>query len=153
MKLQISKIVFFILFAAISAMAQTSADLQDKYGKPLEAYEVRPNVLLTVEYAKDRQVLEIIIEPRHTKRTGEGRGYSVTGISTLSSKVVDEIVEEIFPLNNRGQLLNSMVIGSGCSQLSSEIYGNVQINRVYTCSETEGEDRLLAVRVRWKKSQ
>lgn len=45
MKLKIFPITVFILFITFSVIAQTSADLQAKYGKRLDAYEVRPNIL------------------------------------------------------------------------------------------------------------
>ncbi len=83
MKHKLSKITLFILCAVLSAVAQTSADLKTKFGKTLEAFEVRPNVLMTVEYATNGQILEIIIEPRHTERTEKNKNYNVLAFSSL----------------------------------------------------------------------
>jgi len=152
MKLKFFPVALFGLFAVLSATAQTSSDLQAKYGKPLEAYEVRPNILLAVEYTTDGQILEAVIEPRHTEKQPENNSYSVTAFSSLSSEVVAEILDELIPSVERGKRLSQSSFNSSCNSIARELYQNVEINRAYKCSEiVKGSSALYAVRVRWRK--
>ncbi len=152
MKLKILTIALFVLFSATSITAQTSADLQTKYGKSLEAYEVRPNVLMTVEYTKNGEILEAVIETRHTHKKSENNSYSVTAVSVLSPILVAEIIEEIAPASERGRRLNQITFYSSCNSIATEKYENVEILWSYKCGEVvKGSSELYAVQVRWRK--
>ena len=48
--------------------AQTSADLQGKYGKSLEVYSVSQSIWMTPEYSPDGQVCRMRLYPKRLKR-------------------------------------------------------------------------------------
>jgi hypothetical protein len=120
-----------LLFAAliigmlgISAVAQTPADLQRKYGTPTNVFEVRPGVLMTVKCGDDGQVSEMIVERRHTTDA------KINLNSTLPDAMVQELIDELAPVETRGKRIDKGYMDKW--YLESNISGNlIQTNRRY----------------------
>jgi hypothetical protein len=83
-----------------TAATQNQRQLKQKYPK-LNAYAVRPNILLTVQYASDGQVCEMVLEPR--RWTDE----KVVLASTLSEDETIPVVEEMVSESERGKKLKT----------------------------------------------
>jgi len=86
-------LVSLIMFILIGV-----SPLSSKYSKyrSVEAYEVRPGILMMPRYASDGQVCEIGLEKRR---------YSPDAIyldSHLSRQDIDQIVNELIPMSERG---------------------------------------------------
>ena len=64
--LRLTWIIFLLFLTVLSIQAQSSDNLRAKYGSPMEAYEIRPHILMTVKYADDGRVYEYVIEARHS---------------------------------------------------------------------------------------
>jgi len=96
------RILLLVLLFSVSALAQTSSDLRQKYGEPIsETFKIRPQVLLTVSYAKTGEVCSMLIEPQDT-----WVGYTkLNDTEPLKGKVLNEILEELAPKNQRGKFL------------------------------------------------
>ena len=83
-------VVLFVLFAA-----NPVHEIFTKY-KPVEAYEIRPGILMMPRYSADGQVCEIGLEKLH---------YSPETIrldSSLSREEVDQVFYELVPADERG---------------------------------------------------
>ena len=145
MKLSLHCVVMMgLLFVAtLVAQAQSSNDLRARYGSAMEAYEIRPHILMTVKYAEDDQVCESVIEIRHASKDG------VNGKSLMSGDTVREIIDEVVPMSLRGRYINSMSINGGCSGMSIERYERVEIQTYHTCSTAEGNGADSII-IRWK---
>jgi len=90
--------VIMILFLAMKPQGEKFA----KY-KAIEAYEVRPGILMMPRYSDDGRVCEIGLERRH---------YSPEMIRLdpgLSREEIDQVFEELVPTNERGP--KSAVLG------------------------------------------
>jgi len=86
-------LTFAAVFLLLVARPQNDKFL--KY-KTVEAYEVRPGILMMPGYSKNGEVCEIGLERRH---------YSPEKIyldSALSRKEIDQITDELVPANERG---------------------------------------------------
>jgi hypothetical protein len=153
MKIRFLSIAFFISCLAVSATAQTSTDLQAKYGQAFESFFVRPNILMTVQYTIDGQILEAVIEPNHMQKKGDNKSLGVLSNSEMLPETATEIIEEIAPLSKRGQRRNELFLSSSyCGSVSMEIYESVEIYLYYACSTIYKGNRVIsAAMVRWKK--
>jgi hypothetical protein len=96
--------------------AKPQTEMFSKY-KTVQAYEIRPGVLAMPRYAEDGQICEIGVE----KRT-----YSPEMIrigSSFSKLEIDEMVDELTPLEERGPRLKGLM--GGMMALSGATYTNV----------------------------
>src|SRR4051812_34256395 len=109
-------VIASIFEIAPPAQGQSAGELRAKYGAPVEAYEIRPHVLMTVKYSEDGQVYEYVIEARHTSRD------QVAGESLMSVEIAREIVDEVLPLPQRGRRKSSGGFRSSCNALGIESY-------------------------------
>jgi hypothetical protein len=123
------------LLLLLTAPPQNSTFL--KY-KAVEAYEVRPGILMFPRYAEDGRVCEVGLERRL---------YSpekVVAYSTLSRQEIDEIVNELAPGSERGPRSESSVtslIGRGMTTL--EQYENVTVQIGSALIENPGENAIV----------
>jgi hypothetical protein len=112
---------------AVSLLLTTTnlfAEQFDKY-KKIEAYEVRPGILVLPRYSADGEVCEIGIQKEL---------YSpevVRTDHTLSRKEIDEILEELVPDSERGPKMpigvgDLVVRGGGVITMSSD-FENVTV--------------------------
>ncbi len=85
-----------ILLNGLSADAQTVSDLETKYGKPLQIYEVLPGVMATVKFNDNGQVREMRVERYNAT---EKMIYLDT---TFPDDLLEKVVDELAPPAKRG---------------------------------------------------
>jgi hypothetical protein len=110
--------------------------------KTVEAYEIRPGILMMPRYADDGQVCEIGLERRH---------YSPEKIrldSSLSREEIDRIFEELVPTNERGPKKTAreggdQILESGNSLVASSEYENVSI-QIYSAVSSSKKHEIVA---------
>src|SRR5262249_46747483 len=86
--------VFLMVLASVLASGQTSEDLAAKY-QVVAAYQVRPGILMTANYAEDGQVCEMVLERRYTPDQTDAD-------STIPGKLEDQLIDELAPAAERG---------------------------------------------------
>jgi hypothetical protein len=86
-----------ILLSGLQAAAQTSAELEKKYGPPVTFYEVRPGIFLSAKYSDSGQACEMVIERRRKAESG------ITFESTLTDGLVKELIDELVSVPERGE--------------------------------------------------
>jgi len=146
-----SKLIGSVAAVLLLAAANPAREKFAKY-KSIEAYEIRPGILMMPRYSADGQVCEIGLEKLH---------YSPEKIrldSSLSRKEIDEIFDELVPSAERGPkptgLLEQWTTNlSGASMVSDEEYQNVSI-QIYSAVVSEKKDAVTADQVtatlQWK---
>jgi hypothetical protein len=136
-----------VMFAAC-AWGQTAADISAKY-PVVNAYEVRPGILMTTKYAEDGQVCEMVLEKRHktVEKTDLG--------STIPHEVVRQLLDELVPAVDRGKRTKRYLRGDSESTISGNIelteseYENVSIEILGSLSPGASGD--VVVTIDWKK--
>src|SRR5579859_3843202 len=103
-------VVMFLLFSVFSVKPQN--DRFVKY-KAVEAYEIRPGILMMPRYSDEGQVCSIEIERRHY---ADGTAFLD---SQLPHEVMIQIIDELVPVGERGP--QSMNFGR---EYMSEYSGN-----------------------------
>jgi len=104
-----------LLLSVRTASGQTQGQLEQHYPK-LNAFLPKPNVIVTVKYSPSGDVCEMVLEPRHW----DGKGFLLN--PALAESDVLSVVEEIVPLNERGERVKSVLAdlaifsGQGFSQ-------------------------------------
>lgn len=94
-------LILFLFSATVSA--QSSSSLRQKYGEPAsETFRLRPQISLIVSYAKTGEVCRMLVEPKSIRI---GR-LKVSAAETIKDKLMDEILEELAPKNQRGKFLS-----------------------------------------------
>ena len=139
-------LVFSSMLLFLAAKPQN--DKFSKY-KSVEAYEIRPGILMMPRYAEDGQACEIGLERRH---------YTPEVIHLESSiwrEDVDELVDEFAPVNERGAKSKSeTTIEDGGCRTTFVDYENVSV-RIYSSAKYRGKraafvDEGVAVTIKWK---
>ena len=137
-----------LLLAALSPGREKFA----KY-KAVEAYEIRPGILVIPTYSADGQLCEIGLEKLH---------YSPEKIrldSNLSSNEIDQIFEELAPGGERGPKPTGLLdqggtVLSGRGTVTNEEYENVSIEIFGNFSPADGKDGAtedqVAATLKWK---
>lgn len=138
--------IFGLMLVCVAAYSQSGSDLRRKYGTPSEAYEVRPNVLMTVVFGTDGQACEMVIEARHTSKAG------VNGNSLIPLPIAEEVLNEVAPIEQRGKGGRAITFSGGCSSMTSEEYENISIYRAEQCLQGGGK-AVVAITVKWKHRQ
>ena len=121
--------------------------------RSVEAYEVRPGILMLPRFTADDQVCEIGLQRLL---------YSpdlVRVNADLSRKDIDQVLDELVPTNERGKPVKSPVDGliteSGQSMVTSMDFENVVIN-IYGATAPQGRKggvttSEVVATVKWKK--
>jgi hypothetical protein len=116
-----------ILSAACVLLLLTASPQKNpmaKY-KAVEAYEVRPGILMFPTYSEDGEVCEIGLERRHYSRE------MIRLDSTLAREDIDAILDELAPANERGPKsqnpLDSLMLVVGPGRTALEQYENVTV--------------------------
>ncbi len=145
------RIMSFVLLGGLPVVAQSSSELERKYGRPDNhlvtrlGYEVRPGVIMTVSFAADGQMCEALIEPDRVTETGVDRG------KRIPAALAREIVDEIVPIAQRGRQIRGMTMGNYTSWSWTD-YDRVRISSVLVgVGGPEEELKVDEVRIRWKE--
>ena len=121
-------LIFSILLLAsfgVVVHGQTVRDLESKYGQPIESFEIRPGVMMTVTYGADGQACEMSIQRRLASKEGVKLNF------TLEPKLVDELIDELAPIASRGERKNKSAFEttiSGDLMITDRYYENVTIS-------------------------
>jgi hypothetical protein len=117
--------------------------------KAIEAYEIRPGILMMPKYAEDGEVCQITLE------TTNAFSDTINLTPTLPRKTVLELVDELVPLAERGP--RTMDFGrdyvsqhSGESVTTFAEWENVAVNIYGRSSARCGAGDIVA-EIRWKK--
>jgi hypothetical protein len=99
----------FTLAFSLALIVQSQGSLRQKYGSAMrESYLVRPGILVTVMYNKDKEVCEMLIEPQPPSTLIKSSDVK------LESKVLNEIIDELAPKAERGKHLLSSFLNLTC---------------------------------------
>jgi hypothetical protein len=145
---------FVSLSLAILIMLSATTTAQQRFEKyqKIEAYEVRPGILLMPRYTVDNEVCEIGLEKLH---------YSSELIrldSELSRKEIDEIFDELVPADERGKpskdTIGNLITLGGHSLTTNIEFENVLI-QIYGSTSPSNRKKEIAVneviaKVKWK---
>jgi len=91
-----SRLIGLVCTAILMLLVATPQGVKFSKYRTVEAYEIRPGVLMMPRYSEDGHVCEIGLEKRH---------YSPQEInlnSILSRKEIDQIFDELVPPDERG---------------------------------------------------
>ena len=120
--------------------------------KPIEAYEIRPGILMMPRYAADGRVCEIGIERLH---------YSPETMrvdSTLSQGEINQVFEELVPTDQRGPKstgsVGDLITQGGGSLITDINFENVLI-QIYGATSPAAKKRDIIVNevaatLKWK---
>lgn len=147
------KIMYFVLLASLPAVAQSSSDLEQKYGRPDNhlvrriGFEVRPDVIMTTSFASDGQVCEVVIEPKRVTESG------IDLQRRIPAAVAREVVDEIVPAGLRGRQIGGITMGNYTS-ISWANYEKVSTYSVLVgVGGPEADLKIAEVRIKWKERQ
>lgn len=141
--MSLKPILMFCLASVVSAWAQTPNDLAAKY--PVVAvYEVRPGILMTAHYGRDGQVCEAILEKRHYISAED-----IDLSSTISSKLRDELLDELAPPSERGPESKWLTSGSYIAGGVSHLERNFENVLVETDGDVSTGDKVVIIH--WKQ--
>ena len=144
MKLFLAAIIFTICNIAFVA-AQTATEIESKYGKPIQMYEVRPGVFMNVKFDANGQASEIRVE-RHNMT--DSISYLDT---TFPADLLKEVIDELVPLAKRGARINEssafMLVTGGAATQTLD-YENVSIT--YEDAFTGECSGTIGMIIKWK---
>ncbi len=146
-------LVCCLVTTVTSAMAQTSNELERRYGGRDNqfvrrlSYKVRPGVIMTASFTKDNQVCEAVIEPQRVSESG------IDHERLMPAVVAEEVVNEVVPAESRGERTGGMNFGNYTSWERAE-YEHVSIMRLLVgVGAAEKDLKVDEVRIRWKRRQ
>jgi hypothetical protein len=137
----------FIAALAVPSWGQTARDMSARY-PVVNAYEVRPGILMAAKYAEDGQVCEMRIEKWHQMPEKTELG------STMPRALIRQIIDELAPLPDRGKPTkrylrdNSESTISGNIEVTESEFEKVSIEIIGSVSPGASGD--VTASIRWK---
>jgi hypothetical protein len=118
------KFLFYICLFVTLLMPQTA--LAENFGKPIEAYAIRPGLILTITRYPDGKPKTMIIESALAAHDMEKLDFP----GMLSQKMIDELIEQLIPIESRGAKIETSKVGICADYCSFAIayYENVRID-------------------------
>jgi hypothetical protein len=113
-----------IASSGILAQQRTTAD-SSTFGRPIEAYEVRPGYIVTVSRDEQGRLDELVVE----KGSVAGRPVAA---ERFTERVVDEIIEQLAPPSvrgNAGPVGSAVVCFTECYETRN--YENLTVTEAY----------------------
>jgi hypothetical protein len=147
-----SKLLSLCLAGVLLFFSSNSASESFKKYREIEAYEIRPGILMMPRYSANGQVCEIGVEKLH---------YSSDAVrldSTLSRDEIDRIFDELVPAKEKGPRskdpTGTLITQGGQSLTTNVDYANVSIQIFGDASTVVGKDGIVADEVvavlKWK---
>ncbi len=134
-----------VITVVIVSSAQTIADIESKYGKPTQIYEIRPGIMMTVKFDAEGQATDIKIA-----RQAITDSTIYLGV-LLPDDLVKEIIDELVPISKRGKMpREGDTFFAGHVGLRTDDYGNVTITYHSSASIGSTCNGLVAVTIKWK---
>jgi hypothetical protein len=139
------KIVITVLLFCVTAMAQTSSDLRQRYGAPAsETFLLRQGIVVTVTYAKNGNPSEMLIEPQRPTTPIK------SSTARLSLEILNEIIDELVPLKERGKALNAGFVNMRCLP-NDDCWGtSTSYEKVFIYYNASGKNEYRYATVQWK---
>jgi len=132
-----------LLFTCTVATAQTSTSLREKYGNPSsETFRVRPDINVTVTYAKTGEVCEMLIKPASETVNGKP--------SLLKSQPLKDVIDELVPKNERGAFIIGTFVNVVCQPNNDCAGANESYQRLSIFSNGSTDAHRFAT-IRWKR--
>lgn len=110
------RIAIILFLTAFVATAQTSTTLRQKYGQPTsetykgpptsQTYNVRPDIKVTISYAKNGDVCAMLIQPVSETKSGKP--------SLMKSQPLFEVIDELAPKEQRGKHIMDTFLNITC---------------------------------------
>jgi hypothetical protein len=130
-----------LVLTAGAVVAQRSTELQSKYGSPLDAFVIRPGLLMTAKYAADGKVCEMFIIEARTP------GSNIGLRTPLTPETVPALIDELVPDGERGSKLRWPVQTQGMTLQAFYRYENVSIELVQNLLPSKGwSDGILKIK-------
>jgi hypothetical protein len=122
--------------------AQTANEMRQKYGSPDDKghYLVRPEIGMSVSFAKDGQACKVLI--KSLPHMGREESFS----EGLGSDMVSQIIDEIVPISVRGRHGRAISFG----RVTVTDYENVKIRRTMV-SKWDSSNGEREAEIVWKK--
>jgi hypothetical protein len=140
MWLRLTSICVFALAFQTAYQGHNAQALRQKYGAPItESYLVRPGVIASASYGPSGDVCEIVLSPQRLWN------------STLDSKEVNQLTEELVPTRERGKVATGGVINGACptNDCSGADYEWEKLSIV----RWGGDDQVRYVTIRWHRDE
>jgi hypothetical protein len=111
------KALLILLIMCTAVVAQSRDDLKKKYGQPLaETFLIRPEIIVTASYDSKGQISELLIAPKLT-------GLIKSKSKGLSLETLNELIDELIPVSERGRGLIGGFMNIGCMP-QNDCYGS-----------------------------
>jgi hypothetical protein len=141
------KITLTLLLLALPLLAQTRTEFRQKYESPkADTYQVRRGIIMSVKFAAaplwKNYACEAIVKPENTTASKPDVP------EVMAAESVEQIIDEVIPVEERGRLVNQMSVNGGCTGLRISIYENVTISRATRCKQRGGGT--YQAWIRWK---
>ena len=139
------KALVLLLIMCAAVVAQTNDDLRKKYGQPVaETFLIRPEIIVTASYNSTGQISELLIAPRLI-------GLIKSRNSGLNRETLNEVIDELIPMSERGRGLFGGGFIIGCMPLN-DCYGSFMDYEKVTIYYNAGQHRDVNYAViRWKE--
>jgi hypothetical protein len=146
MKNRLLILIPLMLTAVIVGMAQTSDELTQRYGPRDQngRYMARPGIGVTVEFGVNGQVSQMMIKPLDIKS-----GSAEAAVKVMPSETVSGILQEVAPVDKRGQYRGTTVFRSGCTSVEHIDYERVAITLRSRCERQGGGT--YSAGITWKR--
>ena len=121
-------VALVVLGTTLVGHAQTSSQLQAKYGEPqmtelrdnhpaVERFLVRPNIQMTIRYTSAGEPCEAVLEPvpNSTPKTGRAE-HAPEGDLMFTSEVI-KVIDELLPPGKRGKTIQEGRFNGGDPQM------------------------------------
>lgn len=142
--MKLYSILFILIFFVSFISAQTSKDFDDKYEK-IKVYKIRPDIIMTSNFNDQGQVCVSKIEKY------SGNEETVHLNVTFSSFEIKEILNEIIPESQRGNLIDKSSFSMRYIGGEIYFYKNVTIT-YYQRGQEETDTNIITVKIEWKNN-
>lgn len=131
------KITLALLLSMLPVLAQTRPEFRQKYESPkADTYLVRQGIIMSIKFAATplwrNYPCEATIKPE------KASALNAISSEVMSPELVEQIIDEVIPIEQRGKLINQLIVNGGCNGFKISIYENVTISQATRCKEQGG---------------
>lgn len=146
------KIKHLICIALVSFGINSASYIFKKF-RAVEAYEIKPDVLMVPTYSTTGEVCRIVFEKRHYSSKAS-KPIDLDG--EMSHEQILEIFDDLVPTQDRGRLslgngkIEEFSTRDGPSILTMRVYENVSLEMYGKVTEI-GDQKYFGATIRWEK--
>jgi hypothetical protein len=139
------KVLIILVVMCTGAVAQSRDNLKKKYGEAIaETYLIRPGIIVTASYNSSGEVTELLIAPQLT-------GLIKSKSRGLSRETLNELIDELIPMSERGRGLFGGGVILGCAP-QNDCYGSyMEYERVMIYFNAGQPREANYAVIQWKK--